>query len=1415
MLLPSPSLSTWPVAMLFASSLVHSTLASLPLVDFDRMGQVALTGAFAGLSLFDNSTPSSFDPSTTSLLSRTTQGALANLGNTNSGGSISAGCALGDLFYIAGSFSSIGNVSANYVASYSPSPGTFSSVGSSGPNGPVTAVYCDVPNNNLWVGGNFSSPGSSVAVWNTKSNAWSAPPFKGLSGANAQVFSISQNISSSSLFFAGSFVTSFAGNTTSVNNTNNPNVPYSPGASPFSSSLVPIPLQNAEIEAAPSSTNPEYSNIQAILCPAGPDGPDNTWLAQDGNSAVITVLTFSSISAYGIRLGNTFMSGYGTTGFSVTSIPDNTVQALSYVDISTSQNETCTNLCPLSTDPSALYQDFLFSSPVTLSGVQITLSEWTGAAPGLHMMQLLSSGAFVSAIADGNTQSCFAPNPSNVTLTGTWTTKDASTDIPATLQTVLVSTVTVGTPAAQAPTFTWMPYVSAAGQYDINMVIPGCADFQDCDLRTSVKLTVFPGGGTQPYVSTVSQQIQEDTTILIYSGPVVPSSSTFELTVTMALADSPIGSGQNGEYELVAGNLELTLTSANLTSSSGSASSSANSSGSAGILHGFGFFEWPLNPPTSFDATGTVPAASETFLDGVGVELYNALGASVSGTTEVSAVIQHSSGVLFLGGNFESSAGFSNIVTFKDGHLVALTENGLNGAVSSFALDGDDLYIGGSFSDTQTPSMQGKLRGIAVYHIDSGSWGALGAGLNGPVTSLALSNGQLQVVGNFTEALSPSSIASSAGGLAVWDIAGGSWINSGGFVLGNMTFVCPSTSVGGNSDSQFLAGNVQSMAEYGSTGFVMLSNGADGPAISPVSVQLDANVNSSVVPAMNRRREHHARGPVSWFSHHVKATLYPRQQSSSLTLPPSPPTPAPAVLAGAFWSNTSSSEEVMIIGGNFTFVSASGTVSQAVAIYDPSSSTINALPGSQVYGIVRALLVDSEQHLYVGGEFNLSNANGFAIYDLGAEEWLTSTQTLQAASATPIVRSISISASKPNAVIVAGSFSQAGTVTCQAICLLDTQLDQWSALGGGIQGDISSVSYAGSNQEFLIAGGVITLPNGTTTSVAQYSFPNATWTAVGNPTDIPGPVTALAVDDGNSSSIFAAGRTSDGSSPFMVFWDGISWSHVGTSLQGNSNISQLLMVPLQNTHSPNSVVESDRMLMVSGSLSDQSFGSASSVLFDGETFIPYITSLSTQGTMGFVSALFYSIANFSFVQQHFLATGIVILISIAIAAGVVFFLALVGIIWTLLSRRDDGAAKYDSSDEDKDSIQHRPSSLLEHINAATRTTILGTSAFNVSTEKEEMAREGGSAEPDPFGPDGSNYLRAETPSDAVVGTMAAAEEYSRPAHARYAFDGTEEGELPLTVGLEVEVLDDRDAAWWYVRNPQTGQEGVVPAAYLY
>lgn len=290
----------------------QNVVYGVPQVDFDRMGTVGLAGAFAGLDLFHNSSVS-FDTTTSTLLSRSPDGFLTSLASTNPGGSIFAGCSLGATFYFSGSFTSINGVPASNVASYKPSSGSFASLGSNGPNGEVRAVFCDAKNNKLWVGGNFTSPASSVAVWNVQTGMWVQPPFSGITGAQAKVNSITTNSSQTSLFFAGSFTTSFG--TSALNGTNNPNVPFSAGATPFSSSLVPIPLQQAEIDGSPSSDAAGFSDIHSILCPSGPDGAGNTWFAADQNDALITIRAFSFISANGVRLGNTFQNNHGTTGF--------------------------------------------------------------------------------------------------------------------------------------------------------------------------------------------------------------------------------------------------------------------------------------------------------------------------------------------------------------------------------------------------------------------------------------------------------------------------------------------------------------------------------------------------------------------------------------------------------------------------------------------------------------------------------------------------------------------------------------------------------------------------------------------------------------------------------------------------------------------------------------------------------------------------------------------------------------------------------------------------------------------------------------------------------------------------------------------------------------------------------------------
>lgn len=757
--------------------------------------------------------------------------------------------------------------------------------------------------------------------------------------------------------------------------------------------------------------------------------------------------------------------------FSVTTLPDNAVQTLSYVDPATNQNKTCSDPCPLGTDSSVLYQDFLFSGTKSITGVQIKLSEFTGSGPGLHILQLLSSGAFASAVDDENGPSCFAPVRSNTSFIGAWTLKTAPTDIPGTVQTVRTSQVDVGTASKDGPIFTWVPYVSAAGDYTINMLVPGCTDFQDCDARTDVQVTVFPGNGLDPFITPVSQRNTEDSATVIYQGPILPTTPQFVTTIQMALADKPSGQGSNGKWELVADRVQLVLNSVNATSG---ASGGNGSSNATGTRQGFGFFEWPLASTSTFDGTATLANSTETALDAIGFDLFSAVGGSSSltssSTTAVAAVAHHPSSIVFLGGNFTLSSGSAassgNIVSFKNGALATLSGNGLNGPVTSMVLDGDVLFVGGSFTDTKTAS-NGHLHGIASYNVQTNQWAALAGGVNGKVSSLSLVDGQLQVAGTFTSLLTPTGTAgSNAAGFAAWNVASGEWVNAGGFVVGSMTLVVNGTSAG----SQFVAGNVNAAEKFGAAGMVMLQNsGSDVPGVTPLGVALEADVAAGTTQtsaSTKRRRSHPLPRAVAWLSRARFPTIFSRQASTTLTpLPAALPAPAPAVLGGAFWTNSSSSVEVAVIGGNFSFFpSGSSTEAQGVALYDPKTATSTGLKGTQVNGTVRTLLVEGDL-LYVGGEFTIAGigANGFAIYDLAKQQWDTDTiQPLQGSSgATVVVRSITVSSSKANTIIVAGSFAQAGSLPCQAVCSLDVNSKQWNALGSGIQGEIASVAYAG------------------------------------------------------------------------------------------------------------------------------------------------------------------------------------------------------------------------------------------------------------------------------------------------------------------------------------------------------------------
>lgn len=317
----NPSLSSFSLLACFLTT--TTVLADVPKIDFSRMGVVAVGGSFAGLDFYTANETNTFDGSASTLLTRAANGTITQLAATNLGGSINAVCALGETVYLGGDFSSLSNSSYANIAAYDTTSRALSAL-QSGLNGAVYALFCDSNANHVWAGGDFNAPvgadasqyGGSVAIFDEKASTWAAPGFFGLIGEESSVRSISagSGSSSSSLYFAGSFLTNFGTNAT-FNSTNNPNVPYSSGATPFSSSLVPVPLTSADINANPSSTQSGFNNIANILCPTGGDGPGSTWLSADGDVTQLTLRTNKFNNARGVRLGNTFISNHGTKVF--------------------------------------------------------------------------------------------------------------------------------------------------------------------------------------------------------------------------------------------------------------------------------------------------------------------------------------------------------------------------------------------------------------------------------------------------------------------------------------------------------------------------------------------------------------------------------------------------------------------------------------------------------------------------------------------------------------------------------------------------------------------------------------------------------------------------------------------------------------------------------------------------------------------------------------------------------------------------------------------------------------------------------------------------------------------------------------------------------------------------------------------
>ena len=236
--------------------------------------------------------------------------------------------------------------------------------------------------------------------------------------------------------------------------------------------------------------------------------------------------------------------------------------------------------------------------------------------------------------------------------------------------------------------------------------------------------------------------------------------------------------------------------------------------------------------------------------DALALQPFAALGNNTSTGVPfiVNVVAVHSSGTIFVGGQFMLSSGPANVIAFKGNALTGWASEGLNGPVNALAISGDSLYVGGAFVDMPSGTRSGPFHGVVQYDIQQDKWNALLVGV-----SLNVANGRVDVTGNFTQLPSSPNSASgaTAGGFATWDIGNGTWVNSRGFLSGNMVLVVNGT----GSVAEFPVGSVTAAQQFSADGFVMISNGNQddsNPTIKPLGVQLNTAVASLSTASLHR-----------------------------------------------------------------------------------------------------------------------------------------------------------------------------------------------------------------------------------------------------------------------------------------------------------------------------------------------------------------------------------------------------------------------------------------------------------------------------------------------------------------------------------------------------------------------------------
>ncbi|KAI7858383.1 cortical protein marker for cell polarity-domain-containing protein [Circinella umbellata] len=689
------------------------------------------------------------------------------------------------------------------------------------------------------------------------------------------------------------------------------------------------------------------------------------------------------------------------------------------------------------------------------------------------------------------------------------------------------------------------------------------------------------------------------------------------------------------------------------------------------------------NSVISLQAVQFIKQASNTTLSSMLEFTYDASEQNIANTTlggsygpladnipyaSIVNALEASDGNVYIGGNFSFGNTYHNIVRYeKDSNkLVALQGTGLNGVVSSFLRKDSDLYVGGTFTGLAATGDTSKLNNVARYGISSNKWTTLGGGVNGPVGAILLSSDSQDLIVSGTHTIAYNEADATHGnsttGNAWWNIGNNSWNLDTPFISGP---VSNSFQITNNTEqSTVYVGDIKAAQRYQSRGFSFMN---DNVELAPFPVY----------PNVYENKPHD-------------------------------------ITAGTFWKDKDNgNNSATIIGGQFEI----NDEVQNIAIYQNNAwSGI----GASWEGSITMMAVN-HGYLYIGGHMNTTWNNtqtGLVVYDLVNKTFVPVSELHTHDHSPSLVHKIEYDQTSGN-MLIAGNFSSAGSLSCSGVCVLDTTNHQWNTLGdGGVTGEALDFVYTGS--KLIVAGNLML--SGSAVPIAEFNYENKQWSTFASSLSddgLPGNSTAVSYD-GQSKNTFIAGQTGTGA--YLRVWDGQQFIVPEGELGPESIIRQLVVLPLKEAGQSDLMGNNQAVLLATGFINLGDLGNLSSALYDGSQWIPYLTVASENGTIGALQSMFFKSYYPNLNPDSYLPAPIVVLVSVASALGIVFFIVLFAMGVLFAKRRRE--AKVDPAAQPASYYgkpPRRPESLLTMLNSS------DTMAATAATGAAGAAAVGGGA----------------------------------------------------------------------------------------